>query len=110
MADYTEDDKYAIILSTLLSEVSTPIEDCDYFAGRILEAIPDSKMEAPSPLIYSNGHGSLDYERLLKIGLSGILSDIKKIAREKGDAESLSFAKNAEITALAVRDYAKRYA
>lgn len=110
MIDYSEDDKYAIIFSKMMSEVSTPIESCDYFAGRIKEALPDSGTEAPNPLLYSNGHGSLDYERLLKIGLSGILSDIKKIAEEKGDAESLSFAKNAEISALAVRDYAKRYA
>ncbi len=109
MADYTEDDKYAIILSKMLSEVSTPIEDCDYFAGRIVEAIPDSGMDAPSPLIYSNGHASLEYERLLKVGLSGILSDIKEIAKRKGDSESLSFAKNAEIAAFAVRDYANRY-
>ncbi len=110
MADYTEDDKYAIILSKMLSEVSTPIEDCDYFAGRIVEALPDDEMNAPHPLLYSNGHASLDYERLLKIGLSGILTDIKEIAERKGDAESLSFAKNAEIVVSAVRDYAKRYA
>ena len=109
MADYTNDDKYAIILSKLLAEVSTPIESCDYFAGRIVEALPDDGMTAPHPLLYSNGHASLDYERLLKIGLSGILSDIKDVASKKGDEESLSFAKNAEIVAHAVRDYALRY-
>lgn len=110
MADYNGDDKYAIILSTLLSEVSTPIEDCDYFAGRVLDALPDDGMDAPHNLIYSNGHASLDYERLLKIGLSGILSDIKDSASKKGDDQSLSFAKNAEIVVFAVRNYATRYA
>lgn len=110
MADYTEDDKYAIIFSKLLSEVSTPIEDCDYFAGRVAEALPEDGMDAPHPLLYSNGHASLDYERLLKIGLCGILSDIKETAKKKGDKESASFAKNAEIVTNAVRAYALRYA
>ena len=109
MAHYTDDDKYAIILSKLLSEVSTPIESCDYFAGRIVEALPDENMNAPHPLLYSNGHASLDYERLLKIGLSGILKDIKETASKKGDAESFSFAKNAyAMYALIVKNDEKR--
>ena len=41
MSDYNEPDKYAIVLSKLLAEVSTPILDCDYFAGRVVEALPD---------------------------------------------------------------------
>lgn len=110
LADYREDDKYAVILSKLLSEVSTPILDCDYFAGRVVEALPEEGMSAPSFLLCSVGHMSPDYEKLLRVGLKGILKEIQENAAKKADAESLSFAKNAEIVVLAVRDYAARYA
>ena len=110
MAEYNEPDKYAIILSKLLSEVSTPILDCDYFAGRVVEALPDKNMSAPNWLLCSVGHMSFDYEKLLKVGLKGILSEIKSNAAKKGDQDSASFAKNAEIVVLAIKDYAERYA
>ena len=38
--EYTEPDKFAIVLSKLLSEVSTPVYDCDYFGGRVVEGKP----------------------------------------------------------------------
>lgn len=109
MYDYKNEDRYAIILSKLLSEVSTPILDCDYFAGRVVEALPDENMKAPNMLIRSTGHMSFDYEKVLKIGLGGILDEIKRSAEKKGDCESLSFAKNAEIVVNAVRDFSIRY-
>ncbi len=110
MVDYSEPDKYAIILSKLLSEVSTPILDCDYFAGRVVEALPDENMSAPSRLLCSVGHMSFDYEKLLKVGLRGILEEVKENATKKGDLDSASFAKNAEIVVSAIKDYAQRYA
>ncbi len=108
--DYTAPDKYARILATLLSEVSCPIEDCDYFAGRVVEARPDEGLAAPNTLLNTLGHMSYHYEKLLSIGMKGILAEIKAAACRKEDEESLSFAKNAEIVTEAVRDYAKRYA
>ncbi|MBQ3054905.1 MAG: hypothetical protein IJC88_02250 [Oscillospiraceae bacterium] len=110
MADYNEPDKYAIILSKLLSEASTPIFDCDYFAGRVVEALPEENMAAPSELLCSVGHMSFDYEKLLKVGLKGILTEIKANAKEKGDFDSVSFAKNAEIVIMAIKNYVQRYA
>ena len=110
MAEYQSDDKYAVILSKLLSEVSTPILDCDYFAGRVVEGLPDENMKAPNGLLCSVGHMSFDYEKLLKDGLKGILEEIKTNATKKGDADSLSFANNAEIVVTAIKDYAERYA
>ena len=107
---YDKSDKYARIFSKLLSEVSTPIEDCDYFAGRVLEAKPDEGMSAPNRLLCATGHMSPDYESLLKYGLKGILEKIKNSALRKNDTESLEFAKNAEIVVNAVRDFASRYA
>lgn len=104
--DYDEPDKYALILSRLLSEVSTPIEDCDYFAGRVKEALPDPGMSAPNYLLCSTGHMSFNYAELLKIGLKGILEKIKKA---NTDGEKAVFAHNAEIVVNAVRDFARRY-
>ena len=69
MAEYKGKDKYALVLSKLLSEVSTPILDCDYFAGRVVEGLPDENINEPSWLFYSMGHMSVDYDKLLRVGL-----------------------------------------
>lgn len=110
MADYTEMDKYALIFAKILSEVSTPIFECDYFAGRVVEALPDENMKAPNGLLCSVGHMSFDYEKLLEVGLKGILEEVKTNAESNGDADSLSFCKNAEIVVSAIKGYTERYA
>ncbi len=109
MSDYNEADKYALVLSKLLAEVSTPILDCDYFAGRVVEALPDEGLEVPNQLIFSEGHMSFDYKKMLALGLKGILAEIKENAAKKGDADSLEFAHNAEIVVMAIKDYCQRY-
>ena len=65
MADYTESDRYAKMLETILSEVSTPIDSHDYFVGRVLEAVPDNGMVAPNLTLSSLGHMSFDYAKVL---------------------------------------------
>lgn len=107
MADYDAPDKYAVILAKLLAEVSVPIYECDYFAGRVVEAFPDKNMKAPNELLSSTGHMNPDYATLLKAGLKGILDNIK--SKKKSDEESKIFVKNAEIVVNAIRDYATRY-
>ncbi len=109
MKEYKGSDKYALIFSKLLADVSTPIIDCDYFAGRVVEVVPDEGMNVPNTLLYSVGHMSFDYEKVLKIGLKGILYEIKVNSLKKGDEESFSFANNAEIVVNAIRDFAERY-
>ncbi|MBE5040684.1 pyruvate formate lyase family protein [Ructibacterium gallinarum] len=108
-SDYNEPDRYARIFSELMSEVSVPIYDCDYFAGRVPEAEPDQGMNAPNRLLCSTGHMNFDYETLLNSGLKGILASIKHSAEEKGDTQSKIFAMNAEIVVEAIRNYAARY-
>lgn len=110
MEGYAAPDRYAKIFSALLSEVSVPILDCDYFAGRVMEALPDEGMKARSALILSRGHLSPDYAKLLRVGLRGVLDEIKKNARMQGSRESAVFAENAETVIHAVRSYADRYA
>lgn len=107
---YNEPDKYARIFSCLMSEVSTPINEYDYFGGRVTESLPDEGMNAPSTLLCALGHMSPDYGSLLKFGLAGILKKIKERASLNADTESDSFAQNAEIVVNAVKNYAKRYA
>jgi len=110
MEGYQGGDREARIIAGVLSGVSVPLYDCDYFAGRVVEAQPDAGMEAPSRLIASTGHMSPDYEKLLRLGLSGILDEIRTNAARKGTPEAKLFCENAEIIINAVRDYALRYA
>ena len=110
MKDYNKPDKYAIILSKLLSEVSTPIYDCDFFAGRVVENLPDASLSVPSTLLCSVGHMSFDYRKVLEIGLKGILEEIKINSAKKGDEKALAFAKNAEIVINSIHDFCVRYA
>ena len=109
-ADYEAADRPARIFAKLLDGASTPISPHDYFAGRMVEALPDEGMKAPNTLICSPGHMSPDYERLLRLGLRGILAQIEATAARKGDAQSAEFAANARIVVTAIRDYARRYA
>ncbi len=108
--DDASSDRSARILKAVLEAASTPVLPCDYFAGRMVEALPDPGMKPAHPLICSIGHMSPDYGRLLGLGLSGILAEIQKTAAEKGDRESAIFAENAEIVVHAIRDYCLRYA
>ncbi len=112
-AEGWEDDSpdcYARILSRLLDEVSTPIEAEDVFLGRVVEAVPDEGMTAPSWLLASTGHMSYRYDRLLRLGLKGIVAETEENALRLGDEKSRQFAHNARIVAEAVRRYASRYA
>lgn len=109
MQDYSGTDKYAIVLSKLLAEVSTPIHDEDYFAGRVVEELPDEGMKRPNALLLSDGHMSFDYAKVLAVGLKGILEEIKDNSVKIGDKDSLDFAQNAEIVVNAIHDFSDRY-
>lgn len=110
MKDYTGYDKYALIFSKLLSEVSTPVYDCDYFAGRVVEGLPDPDLCAPNEILISTGHMSFDYEKVLKVGLKGILEEIKLNASKNGGANAAEFARNAEIVIHSIHEFSNRYA
>ena len=110
LASDTSPDKHARVLATLLSEVSTPVLDCDYFGGRVVEALPDEGMDAPNLLLMSKGHMNPDYENILKVGLFGVLKKMKQSAARIGTPEALQFARNAEIVVEAVKKFTDRYA
>ena len=41
MAEDWRHDRYARALATVLAEVSTPVDPCDYFVGRVVEGLPE---------------------------------------------------------------------
>ena len=107
---YEKPDRFARIFARLMAEMSTPIEEADFFAGRVVEALPDEGLRTPEPLLGSTGHQNPNYEKLLKLGLKGILEETMENAARLGDEESRIFADNAKIVVDAIRDFALRYA
>ncbi len=109
-----EDDRYpgryAKILSGMLDAMSTPIDENDVFAGRVVEAQDESEELTQSrTLLYSKGHIIPDYPHLLEVGYKGILEEIRQSAKKHGTEQAQLYLKNAETVILAVRRYALRY-
>lgn len=103
-------DYYPKLLAALLKEVSTPVDEKDIFAGRVVEAEPDEGMKAPSRTLMAKGHLTPDYEKLLKVGYHGVLMEVKEFAARKHTKDAYHYAENAQILVTAIRRFAKRYA
>lgn len=101
---------YATLLAGLLRSVSTPVDEKDFFVGRVVEAAPDEGMQAPSDLLMSTGHIVPNYEKLLRLGYRGILREIKERAMELRTEEAYHYVENATICIDAIHQYALRYA
>ncbi len=112
MAEYyvTRHDYYANVLSGLLDSVSTPINENDIFVGRVVEAVNQKYSDVPSKTLASAGHMSPNYEKVLKLGLGGIVEEARKNAERLGDEKSEIFYKNGDIVAKAIKRFAERYA
>lgn len=103
-------DYYPKLFASLLKVVSTPVDEKDFFVGRVVEAAPDEGMKAPSRILMAKGHLTPDYEKLLKRGYRGILMEIKDHASHLSSAQANHYAQNAQILITAIRRFAKRYA
>ncbi|MBQ8849399.1 MAG: hypothetical protein IJ011_03580 [Clostridia bacterium] len=104
-------DYYVRILSDMLDCVSTPIDDCDIFVGRVLEGAPEQTWaECPNRTLFAKAHLTPDYARLLTLGYRGILAQIKENEKRIGTEESHIYARNAEVAINAIRRFALRYA
>lgn len=102
---------YAYIIAAMLNEASVPIEDEDVFAGRMVEARPEPGWMAPNKAVIANpGHLHFRWGDILRLGIGGILENIKHRAEELGDHKSRVFAKNSEVQVEAVDAFVKRYA
>ena len=118
LGDDSSSDYYSKVFSMLLERVSTPIEKEDIFVGRIMEDYPDPELViSPNKFFQSSkhervrlsGHMSLDYGKLIKLGLKGILDEIERNSGITNDRKSHEFSQNAGIVVLAIRDFALRY-
>lgn len=101
---------HARTLACLLNRLPTPIDPDDVFLGRMNEGPVCENIASPSRRLFSLGHCSPDYSRLLRDGFSGELDLIRKVAAEKGDHKSLVYLQNAETVIAAVQAFAHRYA
>jgi len=91
---YLKKPGYAGILAEMLNEASTPIEDEDVFAGRMVEAVPEPRWRVPNVDVITNpGHLHFRWGDILKLGVGGILEKIERRAGELGDHKSRAFAK-----------------
>ncbi len=110
----------------LLDRISLPVSPDDLILGRITEEIPDADGEALlkrsaeewrrgiPPWMQDGGHECLDWERLLRLGLTG-LEDFacEEIARRTDSGETgahLDFLRGAVRIYQSFRNYARRYA
>ncbi|MEI6519238.1 MAG: pyruvate formate lyase family protein [bacterium] len=104
-----ENSSYTETFVTILNEVSTPIEDDDFFLGRVVEGVlPDKELH--NTKYYTNGHMTLDWPTLLSKGLAGIVKETHITADNLGTTQAREFAENSERFRKAITDYAQRYA
>ena len=73
-------DYYAKLLAGILDRVSTPVEACDTFVGRVVEAPPEGDAPCPNRTLFAKGHITPDYKRLLEKGYRGVLAEIRQNA------------------------------
>jgi formate C-acetyltransferase len=106
------EERYATVLATLLSGVSTPIEADDVILGRVVEGPLGSGSEwHPNlPGFSSYGHITPDYPTLLEKGLRRIAQEARETAERVGDQEARWFADSTSCCCEAVVSYAERYA
>ena len=77
---------YARLLAEILGEASTPIEDEDVFAGRMVEGSAEPRWRVPMRDVMDNpGHLHFRWADILRLGVGGILRHIEGRARELGD-------------------------
>ena len=103
-------DYYAKLFSALLDNVSTPIDEQDYFVGRVVEDYPESDEICPNKILFAKGHLTPDYHRLLHYGYRGVLEQIRENAEKINHEQADAYVRNAEIVIFAIRSFALRYA
>jgi len=110
----------------LLDHISLPISPDDLIVGRVTEEIPDADGEALlkkaaqewkrgiPPWMRDGGHECLDWERLLRFGLSGLEEFARQEIIRRIDAGEtgahLDYLRGAVRIYQSFRNYARRYA
>jgi formate C-acetyltransferase len=119
VAELPLDVRYCRVFEELLARISTPVDPHDVFLGRMVEADcgvteEDRRLRKTNKLssrfIGSVGHGTMDYEELLKRGFARIIREAEETARRVGTEEAKAFARNGALCVRALDSFARRYA
>lgn len=120
--DWPQPRRFAYMLRTLLSRVSTPLESYDLIAGRCVDRLLTDEEEAifqayiKSPdcqsksAMLSSGHCSYDWDALVRYGLPGLRARAAASLAEKDDAEARIFLESIIEIYDALCDFCSRYA
>lgn len=108
--DKKTSDYYANLMAEILEYVSTPVDEQDFFVGRVVEGAPEGDKECPNKIIFAKGHLTPNYHRLVTQGYRGVLEEVQKNADAIRTEKAEAYAKNAEIVVNAIRKFAHRYA
>ena len=114
--------RFAAMLATLLSRVSTPLESYDLIAGRCVDRLLTAEEEAcfqaflkhpDHPKKYSflsSGHCAYDWETLLRLGLPGLRREAERSLASRTDGEERDFLTGIIEIYDAISAYLLRYA
>ncbi len=101
---------YIAELELLLGNLSTPLDPCDKFAGRMVEGRwPHADGFTCGGLI-AEGHITLPMPKVLRIGLDGIAAEVAENARRINSDEARFFADCTARAVGAIRSFCRRYA
>ena len=105
-------ERYLHEANLLFDGLSTPIEPEDVFAGRMIEARwphdePFSRLPGG---IRSSGHITLPIQKILSVGLDGMMAEITANAKRIGSEEASYFERQAHGCIDGIRRFCLRYA
>jgi trans-4-hydroxy-L-proline dehydratase len=106
-----QESRYQFLLNHLLAGLSCPVDEHDVFLGRMLEG-PRPEDSLPCPFrceLETNGHMTLDWESLLKHGLSEIVGMALRNAGRLATEDAKVFASNARLCVEGLMSFSKRY-
>lgn len=104
----TEGLPYPRVLERVLGALSPVIRDWDLLAGGMVEGPWDGQGEINPQNLEARGHIVLDYASLLRLGLEGMMEELRETAQ--GRDEGAAFLRDTEACVAAVTELASRYA
>ncbi len=113
--------RFGSVMRDFLSLVSTPVQESDLIIGRYVEKEVNEQEDAECKAFFDDwnlykstvlscGHRTLDWERLVKLGIVGIKTEVeKRISTESGEAR-MNFLRGAILVLEGIIGFIERYA
>lgn len=120
--EWSQPKRFAYMLRTLLSRVSTPLEPYDLIAGRCVdrelteaeESVFQAYIKSPDrqnkSSMLSSGHCAYDWDQLVTLGLPGLRAKAQASLAEKNDPEARDFLESVIEIYDTLCDFCNRYA